>query len=609
MIYANIKNNKVGSKDITCFYGLNRTENINDFQLSNMKNLDCETFPFVSTRKKREKLYPIDDTKSRMKLICRDSDVFDDYLVTGINVDGKFVYRGDVFPNTDYTSVTSMTMVMGRYVMFPTLKHVFVDGGTLTGGTCYDVPYPYSTDFAKVSYNTSKRELIKVYQDRMEFKTNRGLQYDDSLEEFRSYLISGAFDPGTYCRLEFNEEYMDPGAYIIIENLYVERWVNGKREPVDTSGGMASIFTDTHDGDVYFVTMEFSAYKKDGNWYDISGFFDFEKDYFSAGKEAETMSSDLEVEFIEPPMVFGESFGGRLFACDDLGVSVYYTSGGTDFLNFRAKDSGSSAGALLCADPGKWTAMCAYRDALYVFKRNAMYRIYSTDGLTFYLERIADVGAVGKDAVCVVGNVMYFLSTEGLMRFSGSYPEYLPDFLGRSYKNGALGGNDKKLFCSLTYEDAGEDKTELLVYHIDRGIYSGHDDFKATQFIWFGGELYALGVDGIVYKMDSGEEAQAFSLDTKHYFVSFTKKAVNAVRLYFTFDPVDEDGFLEVLVSRDGGEFEPYKPKMKNGNVRYVPVRFCKCDEFCIRVQGKGIFTFKGMSMAMYQGGDIKQNR
>jgi len=43
--------------------------------------------------------------------------------------------------------------------------------------------------------------------------------------------------------------------------------------------------------------------------------------------------------------------------------------------------------------------------------------------------------------------------------------------------------------------------------------------------------------------------------------------------------------------------------------VRYVPIKFRKCDEFCIRICGKGIFTLKGISFALYQGGDVKQNR
>ena len=84
---------------------------------------------------------------------------------------------------------------------------------------------------------------------------------------------------------------------------------------------------------------------------------------------------------------------------------------------------------------------------------------------------------------------------------------------------------------------------------------------------------------------------------------------MNAARIYFEFDPAVSGGYFEILVSADNGEFVPAAPKIANGRVRYVPIKFRKCDEFCIRICGKGIFTLKGISFALYQGGDVKQNK
>ena len=117
MILPKMQGSRVSEKEISAFYGVNRTAKINDFQLSEMKNMDCETFPFAATRKSREKIYPLEtETQSAMRLICGDTDLEDDYLVTGITQDGEFIYRGEEVSGTsavDFSGVSYMMEYMG----------------------------------------------------------------------------------------------------------------------------------------------------------------------------------------------------------------------------------------------------------------------------------------------------------------------------------------------------------------------------------------------------------------------------------------------------------------------------------------------------------------
>lgn len=649
MILPKMQGSRVSEKNISAFYGVNRTAKINDFQLSEMKNMDCETFPFAATRKSREKIYPLEaETQSAMRLICGDTDLEDDYLVTGITQDGEFIYRGEEVSGTsevDFSGVSYMMEYMGDYVLFPNMEAITVTTEEENGKPAYSaevntasVAEPFDKKFnGSKSYNYSHEPFVVGNNSiRVKFEADRRGNLISAVPcvEFESRFAAGDFYTGLsfkmnlYCRYgkldgTVREEYRCPipnDVYMVMDRVYF----------VDENENEILYGQDNLEANAeYYICIDFSAYTITGEKVlNLSQYF-LENAIIPEGEEEPRPSisgnfcagfvagndnlnwywNDVELLFISPPMVLGAAFGGRLFGCDTLGVSVYYSYASGERYNFNPSASAGGAGFVLSADPGKWTAMCAFNNALYVFKRDAMYRIYSSDGLAFYMERIADVGATGNEAVCVVDNVMYFLSSNGLYAFSGSYPQPLPDSLGRTYLRGVLGGDNGKLFCSLAWKENEVFKRELCVYHIDKGIFSVHDDFAAKQFVWFGGELYALEESGVVWRMDSVREAVEFCLDTKQYFFSFQKKAVSAARIYFEFDPAGDDGYFEILVSTDNGEFIPATPKLANGRVRYVPIKFKKCDEFRIRICGEGVFTLKGISFALYQGGDVKQNR
>ncbi len=628
MILPKMQGSRVSEKNISAFYGVNRTAKINDFQLSEMKNMDCETFPFAATRKSREKIYPLETEKgtpSPMKLICANDDIFDDYSVTGVTADGAFVYRGEVIESRklDLSRSESIVLHGGYFVTFPDMNAFYVDNGAVETESVYDVHEDFETDTAGIGNIGGNEAKITVQNNSLIIPMDRrGYRDPSGLGGIKELLVSGALQAGTQVKLSMYR-HRDGEAHWanIPETVYeviagVKAYDDVTDEDITPENGTFHDFFDVSGAKAkpVRVIVEFESYDEAGNEYDISQHFaeamGVEGIDFRVGCwQLYENYSNLKIEFKISNMVFGVSYYGRLFGCDNRGVEVYYTSGGVDNLNFKQETSGSNAGVLMCSDPGKWTAMCAFNNALYCFKRDAMYRIYSSDGLTFYMERIADVGATGNEAVCVVDNVMYFLSSNGLYAFSGAYPQPLPDSLGRTYLRGVLGGDNRKLFCSLAWKENEVFKRELCVYHIDKGIFSVHDDFAAKQFVWFGGELYALEESGVVWRMDSVREAVEFCLDTKQYFFSFQKKAVSAARIYFEFDPAGDDGYFEILVSADNGEFVPATPKIANGRVRYVPIKFKKCDEFRIRICGEGVFTLKGISFALYQGGDVKQNR
>ena len=67
MEFSMLQSSATGNKDIGAFYGVNRTNKINDYQMSDMKNVDCESFPYLATRRERKLFYD----GNKMAAICR----------------------------------------------------------------------------------------------------------------------------------------------------------------------------------------------------------------------------------------------------------------------------------------------------------------------------------------------------------------------------------------------------------------------------------------------------------------------------------------------------------------------------------------------------------
>lgn len=636
MKYKSLSSQATYQKDIGTFYGVNRTNRVNDYQMSDCKNMDTVSFPHFSTRGKRELFFE----KYKMSAICGDTDIKDTYLVTGVTDSGGFVYRGEKVCEDGLDTNDNVVEFLGDYVFLPS-RRVLNVSAVADAEKPYDVKMtsmPSGSEFSKgcsgsiasSTVNEWLGQCLCVTKDDIYHKYYRGTERSfEAFLDFAKNISVGSFftlkmfahvgDYGTYV----SDEEMNPD-YVcdIPDDVYmVVREVYGKDDSKDVPQGEISIACDeVHikyealniNGEPQNISLYFKGFttKSDGV---PTGVTECDGGVFECGAADRQLPSGPDyfnqcyIRPIGQVMTMGESFGGRLFACDNLGVDIYYTSGSMDAdkkYDFSASSTGGG-GFISCGDPGKWTALCAYGGALYAFKKNGMYRIYSPEGLAFYMERIADVGTFSDKSVCVVSDVMYFLSETGLYKFTGTYPEELPDNYGRKYTGGVLGGIDDKVYCSVMYAD----ETEMIVYDAKTNTYGVHDAFSSGGFVSYGGRLYSLDADsGYVYELTDIKEPVEFSFDTRKFFLGFDKKAINGVRLYFDFSG-GEGEFFEVWVSYDGGEFEKCFAPVTNGKLKYIPVKFKKCDEFVLRVQGCGVFTLKGMSLSMYGGGNIKQNK
>ena len=605
MYFSGVKSQSINQKDIGAFYGVNRTNRINDYQVSDCKNMDCESFPYFATRRGRKLFYD----ENKMAAICHDTDIENEYKVTGVTKSGNFVYRGDLINCAGELSGNDYVCeYLGDYVCFPNQQVV-------TSFQIYNEDEP-----VRDVYSFRQKTEAAVYFDchiirsqtcgfvwitgsKGTFTANCS-EWITMMSSFKSH---GALSVGR-CFVPVFRSCHDVAKVI----------TNALPYPKNMFMRIDCVEDDK---------FSFTCYDMRGREFDYGKWLtDNKKNYSGAkfplmvsfgetsvglelGVSASTYISatELQLDYVSAPLSLGTSYGGRLFACDVFGVDIFYTSGSGivgEKYDFTPGTSLGGAGYVSCADHGRWTALIAFGGALYAFKRDGMYRIYSSDGLNFYMDKVCDVGAVSARSVCVVSDVMYFLSENGFYKFTGSYPVQLPVNLSRRYTDGVLGGVDNRLYASVVSDEG----RELIVYDARVDAYGVHDDFNALNFVAYGGELYALSDSGEVYCFSDDRESVEFELITRKFFLGFEKKAINALRLYFEFSG-EENEKIELFVSYDGGEWEPCFKPITSGRLKYVPIKFKKCDELCVKIKGNGIFTLKGMTLSFYGGGDIKQNK
>ena len=605
LYFSGIRSEAISKKDIGAFYGVNRTNRINDYQLSDCKNMDCDAFPYFATRRKREVFYD----ENKMSAICHDTDIENEYAVTGITEDGNFVYRGNrIYCAGELAGNDYVCEYLGDYVCFPKQQ-------VIASSQAYN-------------YDAPVREVYSFRQ-----KTEASVYFKCHIRESQScgyFFVSGAkgefrsncSEWGTILKSAVaNGKLMDGMCFVpVFRSCHNVAEVKTTALPCPESMFMRVDYVEA-DG------FSFTCYDAYGNEFDYTGWLTANKEYYSGSNfplsvtfedsfvrlelgvstAAYISATELQLDYVSAPMLWGVPYGGRLFACDVFGVDIFYTSGSgaaDEKYDFTPGTSLGGAGFVSCADHGRWTALIPFGGALYAFKRDGMYRIYSSDGLNFYMDKVCDVGALSARSVCVVSDVMYFLSENGFYKFTGSYPALLPANLSRRYTDGVLGGVDNKLYASVVSDEG----CEFVVYDARVDAYGVHDDFNALNFVTYGGELYALSNSGEVYHFSDCRESVEFELLTRKFFLGFEKKAINAIRLYFDFSG-EENEKIEVFVSYDGGEWEPCFKPITSGKLKYVPIKFKKCDELCVKIKGNGIFTLKGMTISFYSGGDIKQNR
>jgi hypothetical protein len=214
--------------------------------------------------------------------------------------------------------------------------------------------------------------------------------------------------------------------------------------------------------------------------------------------------------------------GGRVFGVKD---GKFFASAWNDYTDWILPDANTTedeAPAMAWVSTsqsdidasGEFTGITVYDGQVIGFKRNFMHMLYNNKN-PFRIVDVAKVGAISQEAICEVGQVLFFVAEDGVYAFTGGTPTRISDVLDISnYEGSVLAGDDKTLYCYVPSEsrtftyDTVYNKWGVIVTPAmkcgakvgtrcfignDRGIYALNEgvcgDFFLTTDISFGGAL------------------------------------------------------------------------------------------------------------------------
>lgn len=241
--------------------------------------------------------------------------------------------------------------------------------------------------------------------------------------------------------------------------------------------------------------------------------------------------------------------------------------------------------------PGEITGGISYGGKPVFFKERSIIRIYGSYPSQYATDESESLGVEegsGK-SLAIAGDVLYYLSNQGVMAYSGGYPYCISEELGDTrYHNAVAGSDGVRYYVSLEREDG---EYEVLCFDTRHRVWHRENGMKLIGLGWHG-ELYALEERGPVWVLGEPQEQVYEELLTWVEFADFdegTTRKKTPGRLVLRLE-MDEGVELDILIRYDSRgdwlKLRSYKGQMiKDSNEVVIPLR--RCDHYRVKLDGR----------------------
>lgn len=300
------------------------------------------------------------------------------------------------------------------------------------------------------------------------------------------------------------------------------------------------------------------------------------------------------------------SIGNRLWGAK--GDTIYASKLG-DPTNFNVFDGlTDDSWFQTTGTAGDFTGAVAYLGYPIFFKERKIFKIFGANAENYEFSQSATMG-VKKGAsrsLAIAGEVLFYLSDNGLVSYTGGLPESAAVPFGEvKYVNAVCGSDGRRLYASMETE---EHLRELFCLDTETGILTKEDDLWVADWCSHEGALYALldPANAVVVNADGTAECPNSKVVFGAFFdQTMNRKGNSRLQMRIIADPGAE---ISVSVRYDFDEpgiwhLEETLTATRRQSFSF-PIRLKRCDSFQIMLLGKGYWELQALAREFYVGSD-----
>ena len=343
------------------------------------------------------------------------------------------------------------------------------------------------------------------------------------------------------------------------------------------------------------------------------------------GQQNRKYSADemIEVQRRVPNLAYMTENNNRIWGCAKTGNVIYACKQGDPTNWFSYNGIASDSYAVTVGSEGMFTGAATCQGYTLFFKENCIHKIYGDRPATYQLvsTKCRGVANGAADSLKVINEVLFYVSTEGVMAWDGSLPVKMSAKI------------DDTLFAAVTAAQGGvlntryylhittKQQNRLLVYDTERATWHEEDVADSTDQNWMmcgtGRQLYCWKGGNTIWATDAERDdatSEQTEQDIEFCAVTGDLGVSTPEDKYISRITVRADAetrsVLKVQVSYDGGEWadigsDTVLEKYERVNLPFIPTR---CDTLRLRFSGTGRLAIRsvGLTLAASEGNRVQ---
>lgn len=254
---------------------------------------------------------------------------------------------------------------------------------------------------------------------------------------------------------------------------------------------------------------------------------------------------------------------------------------------------------------GTFTACAMYLGYPMFFKENHICKIYGSNAENFQTSLSATVGVKegAHRSLAIAGEVLYYLSTNGLTAYTGGLPESISAPFGTArYRDCVSGTDGRRLYLAMERESGTH---ELFCLDTESGLLHKEDNSEVLSWTCHRGVLYGMAAATKIYNSDTGQGCPESVVEFGD-FMEQTMNRKSTTRLQMRIR-LDEGAMLRVYVMYNSdGEWRPVKTFYATKKMSFqYPVKLKRCDHYRIKLEALGYWELQSMARELSVGSGV----